>query len=92
MVRGNLESFVVTHCTGLGLQRIALAVLLVGVLGLAGCGRKGPLDAPPSAAAPAASAAPAPDGMAGEPTVGDEGQPVAPRGPKRRLPIDILLN
>ncbi len=30
-------------------SRIALAAVLTGVLGLAACGRKGPLDPPPSA-------------------------------------------
>jgi predicted small lipoprotein YifL len=33
-------------------SRIALAVVLTGALGLAACGRKGPLDPPPSAALP----------------------------------------
>jgi predicted small lipoprotein YifL len=43
------------------LGRLALAGLLVAAVGLAGCGRKGALEAPPSAtvaAAPADAAAP----------------------------------
>jgi predicted small lipoprotein YifL len=35
------------------LARLALAGALVAALGLAGCGRKGPLDPPPGAAAEA---------------------------------------
>jgi predicted small lipoprotein YifL len=33
-------------------SRVALAAVLTGALGLAACGRKGPLDPPPSAALP----------------------------------------
>jgi predicted small lipoprotein YifL len=43
------------------LCRLALAGLIVAAVGLAGCGRKGALEAPPSAAveaAPADAAAP----------------------------------
>jgi len=41
-----------------GGYRLALAAAVVAALGLAGCGRKGPLDLPPSdTAAPAAPAA-----------------------------------
>jgi predicted small lipoprotein YifL len=43
------------------LGRLALAGLLVAAIGLAGCGRKGALEAPPAAtveAAPADTAAP----------------------------------
>jgi predicted small lipoprotein YifL len=42
--------------TGLGLSRIALAAVLTGALGLAACGRKGPLDPPPNASLPPAPA------------------------------------
>jgi predicted small lipoprotein YifL len=42
-----------------GGYRLALAAAVVAALGLAGCGRKGPLDLPPSdTAAPAATGAP----------------------------------
>lgn len=37
--------------------RIALAAVLTGALGLAACGRKGPLDPPPSASLPPAPTA-----------------------------------
>jgi predicted small lipoprotein YifL len=58
--------------------RLALIGVLAAALGLAACGRKGPLDPPPSAAAggEAQQAGTAP----GEP------------GPKKPLPIDVLLN
>jgi predicted small lipoprotein YifL len=42
----------VNRWSRVGLSRIALAAVLTGALGLAACGRKGPLDAPPSAALP----------------------------------------
>jgi predicted small lipoprotein YifL len=48
--------------------RLAVAVALVMGLGLGGCGRKGPLDAPPSAAI-AGGAAVAPQ-LAAEPSDG----------------------
>ncbi|MGA2312421.1 MAG: lipoprotein [Xanthobacteraceae bacterium] len=41
--------------------RFALAVLVTAALGLAACGRKGPLDPPPSAAVPPPPAASAAD-------------------------------
>ena len=67
-----------------------LPLLVAGILLLAltGCGRKGPLDLPPSAAInqPPGSAA------AEAPAMGPDGRPVAPAGTKRPLPIDWLLN
>jgi predicted small lipoprotein YifL len=69
---------------------VRILPLLAGVLalGLFGCGRKGPLDLPPSAAInqppPAAGAEPA--------AVDPDGRPVAPAGTKKSLPIDWLLN
>jgi predicted small lipoprotein YifL len=77
------ERFVIRAVRSLPL--IALAVIS---LALAGCGRKGPLDLPPSAAInqpPGTAAAEAP---AHDP----EDRPVAPAGTKRRLPIDPLLD
>jgi predicted small lipoprotein YifL len=65
--------------------RGALAVALIAALGLAGCGRKAGLDAPPMAAAgdPQASgqAGPAPDG-----------KPVSPPAEKRKTVLDWLIN
>jgi predicted small lipoprotein YifL len=80
--------------------RLAFAVLgaLAAALSLAGCGRKGPLDPPPAAAPPPPqAAAPAAGVSAGAGTTSSQafdsnGQPVAPKGPKKHLPIDWLLN
>ena len=57
-------------------------------LALAGCGRKGPLDAPPSAAITQ------PAGAAGNeaPATDADGQPIAPPGKKNKLPIDWILD
>ena len=69
-------------------RSLRFAVLGILVLTLAGCGRKGPLDLPPSAAInqpPGTAAAEAP-------AVGSDGRPVAPAGNKKRLPIDWLLD
>jgi predicted small lipoprotein YifL len=70
-----------------------IAVLLAMALGLAACGRKGGLDAPPSAAIdrPAATGS---SQEAGGPQSGftPDGRPVAAPGTKKSLPIDVLLN
>ena len=73
----------------LGFARIAVIGALVAALALAGCGRKGGLDAPPGAAAAEQGAAPggpgtavAPDGTAMDPA----------QAPKRRTPIDWLID
>jgi predicted small lipoprotein YifL len=85
--------------------RLALTAALAASLGLAACGRKGPLDPPPGAslageaqpnnpslmspvgAAPASSQAT--DNSLG---VGPNGQPLAPKGEKKSIPLDVLLN
>ena len=68
-------------------RRLPLVVLGILALALSGCGRKGPLDLPPSAAINQ------PPGTAAEaPAVGPDGRPVAPAGNKKRLPIDWLLD
>lgn len=82
--------------------RFATIGLLVAALGLAGCGRKGPLDPPPGASLEGVTqpnmadmSRPAPiggetaDGYSG---VGPDGQPRAPKGPQKRIPLDVLLN
>ena len=68
---------------------VAPAVVLgILALALAGCGRKGPLDAPPSAAItqPAGAAA------SETPAVDADGRPMAPPGKKDKLPIDWILD
>jgi predicted small lipoprotein YifL len=79
------------------LLRLAMAGALVAALGLAACGRKGPLDPPPAAAAaaPAGDSRAAPIGSEStkdNPGVGPHGQAVAPKGPNKRIPLDVLLN
>ena len=85
--------------------RFALIGALAASLGLAACGRKGPLDPPPGASLdgeqqantpnPLSSPIAAPiggqakDGNAG---VGPDGRPQAPKGPKKQIPLDVLLN
>jgi predicted small lipoprotein YifL len=69
--------------------RGALAAALVAALALAGCGRKGGLDAPPMAAAgdyqtsgqPGAAPAPGPDGKR-----------AAPQAEKRKTILDWLID
>jgi predicted small lipoprotein YifL len=74
--------------------RLALASLVVASLALSGCGRKGPLDAPPGGLAAN------PDGSIEEETsTGGEvvrrgsarGLPLI-KGPNKSIPLDALLN
>ncbi|HEY1473024.1 MAG TPA: lipoprotein [Pseudolabrys sp.] len=86
------------------LFRLALIGALVASLGLAACGRKGPLDPPPGASlAGEQTAAPNPmsnplatpiGGQAkdGNPGVDSNGRPLAPKGEKKQIPLDVLLN
>jgi predicted small lipoprotein YifL len=79
-------------------SRCAVVAALVLALGLAACGRKGSLDPPPGAAAAELPAVPGtPPTAAAEADTrpapaGTAGQAAAPVGPKRRLPIDWLLD
>ncbi len=85
--------------------RLALIGVLAAALGLAACGRKGPLDAPPGASLAgqpqasmpgAVSTNPPPQSVGGQPTdnptIGPDGRPMAPKGPKKPIPLDVLLN
>ena len=87
--------------------RLALIGALAASLGLAACGRKGPLDPPPGASLegePQPNAAPGlisanrgakPIGgqvKDNHPGVDENGQPLAPRGPRKHIPLDVLLN
>ncbi len=91
------------------LPRLALVAILAASLGLAACGRKGPLDAPPGAQqdGQAQQAEPQPTAtgllnpmaapIGGRTTtagggVDADGRPIAPVGPKRSFPLDVLLN
>lgn len=95
--------------------RLALIGVLFTALGLAGCGRKGPLDPPPGASLDGQQQAqPQPEpqqsglvGPAGASPFGGsspksssgngagvtaEGHAQAPKGPNKRIPLDVLLN
>ncbi|MGH6683265.1 MAG: LPS translocon maturation chaperone LptM [Pseudolabrys sp.] len=85
--------------------RLALIGALAASLGLAACGRKGPLDPPPGASLEGVPQANMPDlisknnatpigGQAkdGNAGVGPNGEPLAPKGPKKQIPLDVLLN
>ena len=69
------------------LRAAAVAVLALALgLTLSACGRKGPLDLPPGAQV---FDTPEPN----QPQQFDaNGRPIAPVGPKKRLPIDLLLD
>jgi predicted small lipoprotein YifL len=73
--------------------RLILIGALVGALGLAGCGRKGPLEPPPSASI--AQPALGPNGQpVAAPSEGfdEQGRPVAPRGKQQRFLLDWLID
>jgi predicted small lipoprotein YifL len=78
--------------------RLALAAALSAALGLAACGRKGPLDLPPEAALGQQTPAPPvvpPPGTAPPVAQGGfdaQGNPIAPPGPRRGFILDPLLN
>ncbi len=85
--------------------RLALASLLAAALGLAACGRKGPLDSPPGASLEDSAQPNAPNLISNTRTskliggtsdnlsgVGANGQVQAPSGPKKRIFLDSLLN
>jgi len=70
------------------------------VLALGGCGRKGPLDLPPTASSQQPAAAVPADTEADQaskpsvfnPSYGADAAPTAGRGPKRPFVLDPLLN
>ena len=81
------------------LQGWALVLLGAAVLALAGCGRKGPLDLPPTASSqpaaavqsdPAAAQASKPSVF--DPSYGADAPPTAGKGPKKPFLLDPLLN
>ncbi|MFN3656763.1 MAG: LPS translocon maturation chaperone LptM [Pseudolabrys sp.] len=67
-------------------SRLAVTGVLVATLGLAACGRKGPLDPPPAASVAGAPAAGV--GAAGD-TAAQSGAPTPAR---KNIPLDVLLN
>jgi predicted small lipoprotein YifL len=73
------------------LLRFALIGALAASLGLAACGRKGPLDPPPAASLAGEQAPPAGETKYA-PILGPDNKPIAPGGPNKRIPLDVLLN
>jgi predicted small lipoprotein YifL len=78
--------------------RLALIGALAASFALAACGRKGPLDPPPSAslageqAAPGGQAPPAGAQVNRDQPIGPDGKPIAPGMRDKRIPLDVLLN
>jgi predicted small lipoprotein YifL len=82
-------------------RRWALILLGTAALVLSGCGRKGPLDLPPTASGQQPAAAVQPDpaatAEASKPNLfnsnyGSDQLPVAGKGPKRPFALDPLLD
>ena len=79
-------------------RRWTLLAVAGVALALAGCGRKGPLDPPPNAAAPVVEQDAADDtrtaarGNVLDPSYGANELPAAPKGGKRTFILDPLLN
>ena len=85
--------------------RLALIGVLAAALGLAACGRKGPLDPPPGASLEGVAQPVAPRLISNKgvqpigsepdddnPGVDENGRARAPQGPKKRIPLDNILN
>jgi len=79
--------------------RIATFGVLIVALLLAGCGRKGPLDLPPIDAVQQqgqgtdqSGAAASQPRSSGPIEYNVDGRPLAPRGQKKKLPGDVLLD
>jgi predicted small lipoprotein YifL len=84
--------------------RLALIGLAAAALGLGACGRKGPLDPPPSASVageqqanpnPMSNPIAAPLGAqtkGSDTPLGPNGLPLSPQGPKKHIFLDDLLN
>ena len=82
---------------------VAAIGLLAAAFAIAGCGRKGPLDPPPSEGSTAPAKKPASSGASlsaiepseapsSPPAFDAQGRPVAPaNAPKKRLPMDWLI-
>jgi predicted small lipoprotein YifL len=69
--------------------RIAMIGAIAASLGLTACGRKGPLDPPPSATL---SGNKVPNNINSKPALDKHGRPQAPPGPNQQIPLDALLN
>jgi predicted small lipoprotein YifL len=90
MVPANQECPELTSSAGLPFLRVAVFAALFGALAVAGCGRKGGLDPPPTSMADQTAVA---QSGPGGPQVAPEGSaPVATPSQRRRTPLDWLLD
>jgi predicted small lipoprotein YifL len=105
MVISTQGALVLSRFRDRSFSRLVLIGTLVASLGLTACGRKGPLDPPPGASLEGVPQANMPELMSGKtatpiggqtnnanPGVGPDGQPLAPKGPNKHIPLDVLLN
>jgi len=72
--------------------RLTLVAALAASLGLAACGKKGPLDPPPGASLEGEPQANMPDLMSSKGVPQDSNSPAASKQPKKPIPLDVLLN
>jgi predicted small lipoprotein YifL len=87
----------VNRTSGPVAARWALVAVAAVTLALAGCGRKGPLDLPPTAAGPVVEQGdieerPIARGNVFDPSYGANELPGAPKGRKKSFVLDPLLN
>lgn len=101
MVRPRSGDFVVTSKFRPASSGWAIIVLSLSAVALAGCGRKGPLDLPPTASSASTANVAAPTDTETEaqktpsvfnPTYGADAGPAAPKGKKRSFILDPLLD
>jgi predicted small lipoprotein YifL len=104
MLSSSQECLSVNRCIDRRFARLALIGALAAALGLAACGRKGPLDPPPGASLVEpveAAPPPAASGSLNPMTTpakrvpeafGPAGEPVAPKGQKKPLFLDWLID
>ena len=94
MVRPNLESAVPPFRRSMLPLAVMGALLLA--LPLSGCGRKGALDPPPGGMVleQRTGLTPTTQRRGSEPpqAYDEDGRPIAPEGPKRRIPPDWLID
>ncbi len=72
--------------------RLALAGALAAAFGLAACGRKGPLDPPPSAVSATGKQEPANTSLINSPFEKRAGKPQRNQVPDKSFALDPLLN
>jgi predicted small lipoprotein YifL len=93
MVRAVRETSVIRSLPAVS-YRLAAVAVLAAALGLSGCGRKGPLDAPPGGLAASPTGTLDQESAEGGEVVQKgtaRGLPII-RGPDRRIPLDVLLD